>query len=282
MAEAGTCVDLHCHSTASDGTLSPTELVQRAASQGVQLLALTDHDTTSGLAEAHAAAADLPLQLLNGVEVSADFHGRVLHVVGLGFQLDTDNPLARGLRESDRLRRERGARMQERFCKKGMADVAERAEVLCGSGQALTRTHFARALVELGYCDEIQQGFDRWLGQGKPCYQKAQWPELGEVVQWIRESGGLAVLAHPLRYKLTGAWLRRTLTAFRKAGGSALEVVTGHNNPDDIRRTAQWAREFELMGSVGSDFHSPDNPYIELGRLQPLPAGIRPLWACWF
>ncbi len=274
-------VDLHCHSTASDGTLTPTEVLQRAAQQGVDLLALTDHDTLNGLHEAQQAAASLPLQLINGVEVSADFHGRVLHVLGLRFDDTAGHPLAEGLQQSDRLRRERGARIQEKLARKGMADAAERAEALCDHGQALTRTHFARALVELGYCPAMQDAFDRWLGQGKSCYQKARWPVLEEVVGWITASGGVAVLAHPLRYKLTGAWLRRVLTAFRQAGGSGLEVVTGHYNPDQTRRSAQWARAFELQASAGSDFHNPANPHVELGRLETLPAGLRPVWAGW-
>jgi len=274
-------IDLHCHSTASDGTLSPAAVVQRAAEQGVALLALTDHDTLSGQAEAFRAAAALPLKLISGVEVSADFHGRVLHVVGLDVRLDADTPLARGLAESDRLRRERGAVMQDRFVRKGMADVAERAEALCQQGQALTRTHFARALVELNHCQNLQQAFDRWLGQGRPCYCKAQWPALEQVVDWITASGGAAVLAHPLRYRLSGAWIRRVLTAFVQAGGCALEVVTGRNDPDGVRRAAQWASSFDLLGSAGSDFHTPEYPWLELGRLQPMPAGIRPLWSRW-
>ncbi len=274
-------MDLHCHSTASDGTLGPAELLQRAAQQGVELLALTDHDTLNGLEEARQAAENLPIQLINGVEISADFHGRVLHVLGLNFSSREDQPLREGLAHSDRLRRERGRRIQEKLARKGMADAAERAEQLCENDQALTRTHFARALVELGYCQAMQETFDRWLGQGKSCYQKAQWPSLEEVTGWITASGGVAVLAHPLRYKLTGAWLRRVLTAFRKAGGSGLEVVTGHYNPDHTRRSAQWAREFALMASVGSDFHSPENPHVELGRLETLPAGLRPVWAGW-
>jgi len=277
----GQRIDLHCHSTASDGTLSPARLLQRACARGVELLALTDHDTLAGLQAAHEAARHLPLQLVNGVEVSTDFQGRVLHILALGFELDAQNPLALGLAESDRLRRRRGQRIQERLARKGMADAAERAEQLCSQGQALTRTHFARALLELGYCTDMQQAFDRWLGRGKSCYQKARWPELEPVLSWITRSGGVAVLAHPLRYQLSGAWMRRVLTAFRKAGGSGLEVVTGHYNPDSTRRSAQWAREFELMGSAGSDFHSPDNPHVELGRLEALPAGIRPIWSLW-
>lgn len=268
--------DLHCHSTASDGLLSPSEIIQRALEQNIDVLALTDHDTLDGLKEARIASQNQNIVLIPGVEISADFYGRVLHIVALDF-IPNDSALYHGLKESDAIRRHRGERILEKFRKKNMLDVADTAKELAGT-QALTRTHFARALVQLKYSDTLQGTFDKWLGQGKSCYVKTQWPSLSTVLDWIIQSEGRAVLAHPLRYNLSAAWLRRVIAHFKEHGGQGFEVCCGANTPEMNRRSAEWAKRYDLLASCGSDFHSPENPWVELGRIAPIPKDLIPIW----
>jgi len=268
--------DLHCHSTASDGALSPAELLMRAREQGVTVLALTDHDTTFGLEAAAASAEQLGVYLLNGIEVSALYANQCLHVIGL--DIDPKHPaLTAGLARQSELRRQRAVKMAEKLAKKGIADVYPAVRELAGDGE-ITRSHFADYLVQVGKAKDQQDAFDKYLSKGKPGYVPTQWAELAEVVSWINAAGGFAVLAHPLRYNLSHKWIDRVLAAFKQVGGVGVEVVTGRSSPDDIRLSAQLALKHGLYASMGSDFHNPDNPWVELGRLAPLPVGLQPIW----
>lgn len=268
--------DLHCHSTASDGALSPTELVWRAQSQGVTDLALTDHDTTAGLSEAATAARAAGIRLINGIELSASYHNQCLHIVGLA--IDPEHPgLQAGIREQHQLRRQRAQAIAAKLAKKGIQGAYEAVSQAAGNGE-ITRSHFADFLLAQGHVTTQQEAFDQYLSQGKSAFVPTQWASLELVVQWIRDAGGVAVLAHPLRYKLSHKWINKVLDAFKQAGGLGVEVVTGRASVDDIRMSQQYAVKHGLWASVGSDFHSPDNPWVELGRLAPLPANVKPIW----
>ncbi len=269
-------VDLHAHSNHSDGVLTPRALVQRAHARGVQLLALTDHDIVTGLPEAMATADELGLRLVPGVEISVTWGKRVVHVVGLGIDPAGERLLSH-LQALQQARSERAQRIGARLQKLGVDQAYEQALQLAGGGN-VTRTHFARLLVACGRADSETQAFDRFLSQGKPAYVSTQWASLPEAVGLINEAGGLAVIAHPARYKMTRTLLRELLKEFRQLGGAAIEVVNGGLQRDAIAANAALARQFELRASVGSDFHHPDNEWIDLGRLAPLPPDLSPVW----
>lgn len=268
--------DLHCHSTASDGALSPADLVLRAQRQGVTTLALTDHDTTAGLAEARSHAAAIGIKFIDGIELSTTWEGKCLHIVGLGID-PTYPPLAEATQNLQTTRLQRAEQISLRLEKKRIAGALEAVKKAAGAGM-ITRTHFADFLLSNGHVSTQQEAFDRYLAKGKPAYVSTPWAELGIAVNWITESGGVAVLAHPLRYKLTANWMKRLLAAFKEAGGQGLEVVTGRIAVEEIRMSADYARRFDLAGSTGSDFHNPDNQWVELGRLASLPTGVKPVW----
>lgn len=272
-------VDLHCHSTASDGTLAPAAVVRRAHEQGVSLLALTDHDTTAGVAEAAAEAAELGLRLVPGIELSAAWRGKSMHIVGL--HLDPDHAaLQAHVGRLAGIRRERAEAIGAKLAKAGVTDAYAEACALAAS-PGPTRTHFARVLVARGCVSDMNQAFKRYLGQGKAAHVAVEWPTMEETIAIIRGAGGVAVLAHPMSHRWTAAWMRRILEAFVAAGGSALEVVSGHAQPKDVLEASGYARRFSLRASMGSDFHTPDYPWIELGRLPPLPEDLVPVWAEW-
>jgi 3',5'-nucleoside bisphosphate phosphatase len=268
--------DLHCHSTASDGALTPTELVLRAHEQGVTALALTDHDTTSGLPEAQACADTLAMRLIPGIELSTNWQGKCLHVVGLSID-PTFPPLAEASHNLQVTRLQRAEKIAHKLEKKHISGALEAVIKAAGEGM-ITRTHFADFLLAQHHVSTQQEAFDRYLANGKSAYVATEWAELGLAINWITESGGVAVLAHPLRYNLTANWMKRLLTAFKEAGGQGIEVVTGRNTSDEIRLMAKYANQFELAGSMGSDFHNPSNQWVELGRLQPLPETVTPVW----
>ncbi|EIC29669.1 MULTISPECIES: PHP domain-containing protein [Methylomicrobium] len=268
--------DLHCHSTASDGALSPAELVRRAHRQGVTALALTDHDTTAGLGEAQRTAQAEGLRFIPGIELSCQWQGKCLHIVGLGID-PAYAPLAEATHDLRNVRLHRAEQMAQKLEKKRIHGALEAVKRMAGDSM-ITRTHFADFLLSQGHVTSQQEAFDRYLAKGKAAYVATPWAEMGVAIDWIVKSGGVAVLAHPLRYQLTANWLRRLLNAFKEAGGQAVEVVTGRYNPEEIRNMADHASRFGLAGSAGSDFHSPDNQYVELGRLAPLPPAIRPVW----
>ncbi len=268
--------DLHCHSTASDGTLSPTQLVQRAHQHGVTALALTDHDTTNGLLEAQQTADKVGIRLIPGIELSTTWENKCFHIVGL--DIDPEQPvLLHGIEKQQYIRAERAKKIADKLAKKHIMGAYDAVKKSAGNGM-ITRLHFADYLVTQNFVSSQQEAFDKYLGKGKPAYVSTVWVELNEAVQWINNSGGVAVLAHPLRYKLTASWMKRALTAFKQAGGQGIEVVTGRSTADDIHRSHHYAQLFGLCASQGSDFHTPENKWIELGRMASLPNGSRPVW----
>ncbi len=269
-------VDLHMHSTASDGRLAPAELVAHVAAQGVKLMALTDHDTVDGIDAAEAAARKIGMHFVAGVELSGDWQGRTIHVLGLA--IDPSASLLReGLRQQQDLRRARAERIAERLDAAGLPG----AKILASIEQESTlptRTHFARALVEHGAAPDIQGAFKRWLGRGCPAAVPSQWPTLEQVTGWVVAAGGAASIAHPLRYKFSPGMLRTMCSEFRQQGGKAVEVITGGQGPGDRERSISLAVRSGLAGSVGSDFHDPAVPWNRPGRLAKLPGSIRPVW----
>jgi hypothetical protein len=268
--------DLHTHSTASDGTLAPSELIARAAGQGVEMLALTDHDTVAGLDEAAEAAQHNGIALVPGVEVSVTWGGRTVHIVGL----DID-PSCRKLREGLAgllaYREQRAAEIARRLERAGWPGALEGARAQA-AGVLVGRTHFARYLVSRGAAKDVRGVFKHFLVAGKPGHVAGEWTTLEVAVGWIRAAGGQAVIAHPARYGFTRAKMRRFIDAFVASGGRGIEVVSGSHSRDDYFTFARWARETGLMASAGSDYHGPENPWIELGRLPPLPDGCDPIW----
>ncbi|TPQ28694.1 PHP domain-containing protein [Methylomonas koyamae] len=268
--------DLHCHSTASDGALPPAELVGRAKLQGVDVLALTDHDTVAGLAEARQAAQDCGMRLIQGIELSAGFESHCLHIVGLNID-PTNGQLLEGIGRQQITREDRAQKIAQKLVKKGIPDAYPELRAAAGNGE-ITRLHFADFLVKHGYVATQQDAFDRYLSKGKPGYVPTAWAPLAECVAWIRQAGGVAVLAHPLRYKLSTKWLDKALGQFKAAGGQGIEVVTGRASIDDIRLSYGFALKHQLYASQGSDFHAPGNQYLELGRLAAMPAGANPVW----
>jgi hypothetical protein len=269
-------IDFHTHSIASDGQLSPTQLVRRASEKGVRVLALTDHDTTHGVEEAAITAKEIGVHLVPGIELSVTWNDQNFHMVGLG--IDPLHPiLASGIREQQELRLSRAREIGRRLNKNRIEGAFEGAALLAGNGM-LTRTHFARYLVDQNRAATLQKAFDQFLKRGKPGYVPTRWAPLETGIQWVTAAGGIAVLAHPQRYKISTTRLKRLLTDFKTAGGQAIEVVCGNSSNDDVLKFSRHALDFGLLGSVGSDFHSPENRWIELGRLRPFPNGVSPVW----
>lgn len=274
--EPNFCIDLHCHSTASDGALSPTALVERAAERGVTHLSLTDHDTIAGLAEAGAAARKQGIVLIPGVELSCVWKSRTIHLVGLDFDVEA-SPFRQALQRQNDNRWARARMIAERLDKLAIDDLLARATEAAG-GDVPGRPHFARVLTEAGAVRNTAQAFKRYLGNGKAGDVKAFWPELEEVVRWIIEAGGLAVLAHPRKYQLTATRLRALTADFRRAGGRAIEVSTSGQSSGDLGFLAELCRKENLLASQGSDFHFPGAPWCELGRIMKMPDGLEPVW----
>ena len=269
--------DLHCHSLVSDGTLSPEALAERAKANGVQLWALTDHDEVGGQQRAAAAAKAQGMQYLTGTEISVTFIGHTVHIVGLGF--DPDNAaLVQGLRQTRGGRTERAQEMSEGLTKVGIKGAFEGALKFVGNPELISRTHFARFLVESGVCKETNEVFRKYLTEGKPGFVEHKWATLKDAVTWITGAGGMAVIAHPARYKFTPNQEFALFTEFKAHGGQGVEVVTGSHTPAEYQIYADTAREFGLAASRGSDFHSPDESHTELGTLPPLPSQLTPVW----
>ena len=273
--------DLHCHSTTSDGLMAPAALVERAKANGVDLLALTDHDEIGGLDEAKSAADALGLNFVTGVEISVSWgDDQTVHIVGLNF--DHRHPdLVAGL---ERVRSGRDARaglMAVELAKAGIDGAYEGALKYVGNPALISRSHFARYIVERGFAPDVKTVFDHWLAKGKPGYVSHSWAELQEAVGWIRAAGGIAVIAHPGRYRLTPAERRELYVAFKACGGQGIEVVSGSSNEAEIREFAGIAREFGFLASRASDFHGPGESWIDLGRMVQLPPDLQPVWANW-
>jgi predicted metal-dependent phosphoesterase TrpH len=271
--------DLHAHSTASDGTLAPAELVAHAHRQGVGVLALTDHDVTSGLADAWRTAQDMGVDLVPGVEISVTWDGTTVHVLGL--RIDPDHAqLQQGLAQLRTFRDWRAEEIGRRLARAGVADALEGA-MRYARGPIISRTHFARFLVAGGWAKDLRQVFRRYLVRGKPGHVAGQWAELAEAVGWIRSAGGQAVLAHPARYHMTTTRLGRLLDDFRSCGGIGIEVVSGSQTPTVTSQMLGCALRRGLRGSVGSDYHGPEAAVAELGRMPALPAACPPIWQAW-
>jgi hypothetical protein len=278
-------IDLHCHSSCSDGTLTPEELVARAAERGVTMLALTDHDEISGLDRARAEAEKVGMTFINGVEISVSWRKHTLHLVGLHID-PTYPPLVAGLAEVRSGRGQRAQKMADELAKVGIGGTLEGAYKFTTNPNMIGRTHFARYLVESGRCKDVKSVFNRYLANGKPGYVPHQWADLGEAISWIRGSGGIAVLAHPGRYmvgrhSMGKQTMHELLETFVELGGGALEVVTGSHTPPQYAEFSRYAEEFHLLSSCGSDFHGPQESYRDLGRLPDLPEICRPVWQHW-
>jgi len=271
--------DLHSHSTASDGIVSPAELVRHAAAQGVDVLALTDHDVTTGLAEAELAAEEWAVCLVPGVEISVTWAHQLLHIVGLGIDPGNDG-LQQGLAGLRDFRRWRAEEIGRRLEKRGIEGAYAGAQSLA-TGPSIGRTHFARFLVAQGKARDLQDAFDHYLKRGKPGYVPGQWASLNDAVGWIRAAGGQAVIAHPARYALSAGRFRDLLSEFKEMGGVGLEVISGSHPHGATPALARYAQRFGLLASVGSDYHGPGQSYNELGRLPALPAGCAPVWENW-
>jgi predicted metal-dependent phosphoesterase TrpH len=269
--------DLHCHSVVSDGTLTPEALALRAKTNGVELWALTDHDEVGGQARAAAAAAANDMAYLTGVEISVTFANETVHIVGLGF--DATNPLImNGLAKTRGGRGERAMEMSDGLAKVGIKGAYEGALTFVGNPELISRTHFARFLVESGVCKDTYEVFRKYLTEGKPGYVPHRWASLGDAVGWITQSGGVAVIAHPGRYKFTANEEFALFSEFKTHGGQGVEVVTGSHTAAEYVEYAAVAKEFGMVASRGSDFHSPDESRIDLGTLPMLPGDLMPVW----
>jgi 3',5'-nucleoside bisphosphate phosphatase len=269
--------DLHCHSVVSDGTLTPEALAERAKGNGVELWALTDHDEVGGLQRARDAALAQGMRFLTGVEISITFLHQTVHIVGLGF--DADNAeLRQGLQQTRGGRDTRAMEMSDGLAKVGIHGAYEGALKFVGNPQLISRTHFARFLVESGVCRDTSEVFRKYLIEGKPGYVPHRWATLKDAVTWITQAGGVAVIAHPARYKFTPNEEFALFTEFKGFGGQGVEVVTGSHAPAEFVTYAATAKEFGLAASRGSDFHSPDESHTELGTLPFLNSELTPVW----
>ena len=269
--------DLQCHSNVSDGTLSPEAVAARAHQNGVELWSLTDHDEIDGQDRARDAAHRLGMSYLSGSEISVTFAGETVHIVGLGF--DTRHPdLVQGLIATRGGREQRARNMAADLERVGVRGAFEGALKYVGNPDLISRTHFARYMVEIGLCKELPDVFKRYLTEGKPGYVKHQWAKLGDAVRWITEAGGVAVIAHPGRYDLTPNEEYALFTEFKAHGGQGVEVVTGSHTVPEYQKYADLACELDLLASRGSDFHDPSESHTDLGTLPPLPKRVTPVW----
>lgn len=269
--------DLHSHSTVSDGTLSPEAVAARAHANGVALWALTDHDEVGGQVRARDAALALGMDYLTGVEISVTFAGETVHIVGLGF--DAEHPaIMQGLADTRGGRERRARDMAEGLARVGIHGAYEGALKYVGNPDLISRTHFARFLVEQGICQETHEVFRRYLTEGKPGYVEHRWARLSDALDWIHQAGGVAVIAHPARYHFSPNEEYALFTDFKALGGMGVEVVTGSHTVAEYQRYADVAREFDLLASRGSDFHDPAESHTDLGSLPDLPGAVTPIW----
>ncbi len=272
-------IDLHNHSYYSDGVLSPSEIVLLAKEQGCDVFALTDHDTTDGLLEAQQKADEIGLQLVHGVEVSAMWSNMTVHIVGLGVDIDNE-VLRQGLQRHQDFRQVRAEKMARGLGGAGVFNALEKVKIVAKKGM-ITRTHFAQMLVQEGVCKDMRSVFKRFLTGKKPGGVGGKWAEFDEVIEWIHAAGGKAVLAHPLRYRMTNTKIKRLLSHLSGAGLDGVEVVTGSSSGDEITLVSQWAKEFGLLASIGSDYHGWPNQRVRIGHLQDMPNVNETIWKDW-
>lgn len=276
MVNMTSMIDLHTHSTASDGSYTPTDLVVHSSINGIQHLALTDHDTVDGLDEAKIASKKHGISLIPGIELSAQWQNRTLHIVGLSID-PTEPSLKTTISEAKRTRADRARLIGARLEKAGVEYAYRLTRELAGT-DLLGRLHFAKMLVDQGYAKDFKQVFKRYMVRGKPGYASAEWIETETAIRVIHQAGGVAVLAHPARYSLSMGQLRKALRDFKYCGGDAMEVVSGNPQTQEIANMSRLADEYSLSASVGSDFHGPDKPWLTLGRLQTLPVNNSSVW----
>ncbi len=272
-------IDLHCHSLASDGTLSPADLVARAAARGIQLLALTDHDTVAGLPEAMELANDLGIKMVSGIELSCLWRRQTIHVLGYGFSMESLE-FQQAIEQQQGVRLERASLIANRLVKLGLPDLLEAAISNSESGVP-GRPHFAQAMLDLNLVASHAEAFKKYLGAGKAGDVKNSWPSLDTVTQWIVGAGGQAVIAHPRKYNMTLTRLRELIEDFKQAGGAGIEVIVAGQKQGDTGLLADLCQRYEMLASLGSDFHSPKFPWADLGAVPSLPRSIRPIWANW-
>jgi hypothetical protein len=270
--------DLHCHSVVSDGTLTPEQLAERAYANGVRLWALTDHDELGGQERAQFAASALGMDYLPGVEISVSWMGQTIHIVGLGIDASHVGILE-GLRRTREGRGNRAKQMAEQLLKAGIPGAYEGALHFAGNQELISRTHFARFLVEQGVCKDTEQVFKRYLVEDKPGYVPHLWATLDDAVAWIKGAGGAAVIAHPGRYKLSAMQMDELYKHFKEIGGMAIEVITGSHSPNQYQTYGKIAQHYGFLASRGSDFHDPEESYIDLGTLPHLPDHLTPVWS---
>lgn len=271
--------DLHCHSTVSDGLLSPREVVRRAHANGVDLLALTDHDELGGVAEARAAADELGLRFIDGVEVSISWgDDQTVHIVALGVD-PLNAALNAGLLRVRSGRDSRAGRMSAELDRAGIHGAYEGALKYAGNPALISRSHFARYIVEKGYAKDVKSVFDHWLAKGKPGYVSHAWASLEDALSWIVGAGGTAVIAHPGRYRLSKAERQQLFAAFKDLGGRGIEVQSGSHGSDDIREFSTIAKQYGFLASRASDFHGPGESWIDLGKMPQLPDDLTPVWS---
>ncbi|MDO9421481.1 MAG: 3',5'-nucleoside bisphosphate phosphatase [Herminiimonas sp.] len=272
--------DLHCHSNVSDGILTPTALATRAKENGVDVWAMTDHDEVGGLAEARAVAKALDLPFVPGVEISITWSGQTVHIVGL--QIDETNPLlVQGLAATRGGREERAREISAQLEAAGIPGAFEGALKFVGNPDLISRTHFARYIIELGLSKNLHDVFADYLGEGKPGFVPHRWATLQNAVEWIRSAGGIAVIAHPGRYKFSDLAFDAMFSEFKDLGGAAIEVTTGSHTVDQYDYYAKVANNYGFLASRGSDFHGPGESRVDLGKLPPLPSGVKPVWHDW-
>jgi 3',5'-nucleoside bisphosphate phosphatase len=271
--------DLHTHSNASDGILPPELLVEKASAVGINTLALTDHDTVAGLASAQSAARKYNITLINGIELSTHWNNKPIHVVGLNIKADCGAIIDATI-HLNQLREERAIKMGDKLKKVGIDGAYENAKRIAGNG-TVTRQHFSTFLVENGHAKNQSDVFKRYLVNNKPGYAAVEWPSLEETIYQINAAGGIAVIAHPLRYNMTATKCRNMIKEFKELGGQAIEVVTGHNQSSEIEIATNYAKRFDVAASVGSDFHNGKTAWGKLGKLAALPQGLTPVWELW-
>jgi 3',5'-nucleoside bisphosphate phosphatase len=273
-------VDLHSHTKCSDGGLSPEELIERAVNFQIDVLAITDHDTTAALdiAKAYILEKNHPIKLIDGIEISTAWQGFEIHIVGLNID-NTSPELKQLINEQQDARESRALAMGEKLTKCGFDNIYDKAKALAGEG-SITRAHFAKVLYQQGNVNTMQSAFDKYIGKGKRAYVKPTWCSIEHAIEVIHQAGGSAVMAHPVRYDLSTKWLRRLVVQFKEASGDGLEIVLPQMNNDQRRLMLSFCLEYELHASMGSDFHYP-NKWSDLGRNLIMPEGVVPIWQLW-
>jgi len=269
--------DLHNHSYYSDGVLSPSEVVRLASLAECDLFSLTDHDTTDGIVEAKLEADKVSLNLINGVEISAFWRNMPIHIIGLGIDINNDE-LQTGLEHNQELRKNRAEKIALSLFRSGIKDALEKAQSISG-GHMLTRTHFAQMLINEGYCKDMKSVFRRYMTGRKPGGVRVEWKDFEEVIKWIQSAGGKALIAHPFRYRMTHTKIKNMLIDFKEANGDGFEVINANSSEEEISLGDQWSENYNLLASIGSDFHGWPNQRVQIGNLANLPNNSRAIWS---